>query len=130
MRQPTETNAQVAFKGVMEATKDKAKELLDPKLKEVYSAALDWAMARLNPATPTAQKPLVEPAKSKSEPLKPADGSLVFKDAGELKNYLKDELKMNGLQIGAATAGHILTTDEGLRNCWASILKTREGTNE
>lgn len=116
--------SQVAYKGIMEVASMNYEPM---KGTPEYRAALDWAMSHLQP---TAQKPAVEPAKSKSEPLKPAGGTLVFKDAGELKNYMKDGLKMNGMQISAATAGFDLATEKGRQECWATALSVTQSLDK
>ena len=117
--------SQVAFKGVMEAF---AAGKLDKDLILVRTA-FDWAMIRLGGqvvAHKEVQKPVQQPPKSTSEASSGDLSSMVFKDAGELKNYMKDTLGMDSNQIAAATAGCILTTAEGLAECWANLLKTRE----
>jgi len=75
---------------------------------------------------PTVPKPTPQPVQSTPVASSEDLSSLVFPDAGKLKTFLKDELGMNLNQIASATAGSILTTEQGLKDCWASILKTRE----
>ena len=88
---------QVAFKGIIELGKcylEKGNVTIDiPKLADVFDAALDYAMERLQPnktTTAPAHKPILEAPKSKSEaskgekePLLSTDGKN-FKNVGEL----------------------------------------------
>jgi len=112
------------FMGIMNLASSHYEEVQELPL---FKAACLWGLAHFQPAKPeTQQKPSPEPAKSKSEGITTDLSSLVFTDAGKLKTYLKADLKMTGIEIAAATAGYNLLTEDGRRDCWADILKTRE----
>ncbi len=110
----------------------------DEKGKQARNSALDYAVAHFNGQSvvkqaskpsevpkPEATKPASKPAKSTAEVTEEDLSGIVFENAGALLNYLKDDLEMNEEQRKATTAGFNLTTEQGRKDCWASILKTR-----
>lgn len=118
---------QVIFTGMVELAK--VRTFKEGTEREVYDAALDWAMEHFKtdkPAQRPTQKTQPEATGSTPGALEADLHSLVFADAGQLKTAMKDVLKMNGTQIAAAVAGCLLATEEGRRNCWSALLKMRE----
>jgi len=124
---------QTIFKGIMELAKACIEKETNigsmVKFNPVYDAALDWAMAHFTgekPAKPAATKPTPQPPQRATGASKEDLSSLVFPDAGKLLTYLTNDLGMNGYERTAATAGYDLTTEQGRKDCWISILETRK----
>ena len=96
----------------------------------IVKAVIGWGLEHFpddKPSTnPTATKLASKPTKSTPKATEDDLSGIVFENAGGLLNYLKDIFEMDREQRTAATAGYDLTTDQGRKDCWASILKTRE----
>ncbi len=94
----------------------------------IVKAIIGWGLEHFpndKPATKPTQKPASKTAQQALEASGDDLSGIVFGNAGEIKNYLKDIFEMPALNITAATAGFDLTTEQGRKDCWASILETR-----